>query len=473
MRADNGIEVEGLVREFKKGPRAVDGIDLVGRARARSTASSAPTAPASRPPCTCSPPCCPPTAGTARVAGHDIVKRGARGPRRDRRRPAGGGARPVPDRARAHAPAGRDARASPKAEAAAPRRRADRPRRALPRRPTARSAATRAACAGASTSRWRSSTSRASSSSTSRRPASTCRAAPRSGTRSSGSPPRTASPSSSPPSTSRRPTRSPTGSGSSTPARSSPRARPDALKAEIGRPTVEAAPLEEADRERMRAVLERFGSPERGRAAAHVAVRLDEGTAELADVVRALDAEGIAVADLEIHAPTLDDVFLAKTGRRLEGAGEEAEAARRAPASTRRSRRERRRPRRVRSAAPAARVSAGTLTQVGYLARRSITRTVRQPIMFVPSLVFPLFLLAVNSSGLERGDLPARLPDRLLPHLRARAHLHAGRAVRDHGRRPVDRRRHPARLLQPPAADAAARPGADRRPARRGHRSRA
>ncbi len=29
MTADNGIEVEGLVREFKKGPRAVDGVDLV------------------------------------------------------------------------------------------------------------------------------------------------------------------------------------------------------------------------------------------------------------------------------------------------------------------------------------------------------------------------------------------------------------------------------------------------------------
>ncbi len=42
----------------------------------------------------------------------------------------------------------------------------------------------------------------------------------------------------------------------------------------------------------------------------------------------------------------------------------------------------------------------GTLTQVGYLARRSVTRTIRQPIMFIPSLVFPLFLLAVNSSGL-------------------------------------------------------------------------
>ena len=59
----------------------------------------------------------------------------------------------------------------------------------------------------------------------------------------------------------------------------------------------------------------------------HVAVRLDEGTVELADVVRALDAEGIKVRDLEIHAPTLDDVFLDKTGRRLEGAGDDAEGA--------------------------------------------------------------------------------------------------------------------------------------------------
>jgi ABC-2 type transport system permease protein len=46
-------------------------------------------------------------------------------------------------------------------------------------------------------------------------------------------------------------------------------------------------------------------------------------------------------------------------------------------------------------------VSSGTLTQIGHLASRSITRTIRQPILFIPSLVFPLFLLAVNSSGLE------------------------------------------------------------------------
>jgi ABC-2 type transport system ATP-binding protein len=99
---------------------------------------------------------------------------------------------------------------------------------------------------------------------------------------------------------------------------------PDSLKDEIGRPTVEAAPLEEGDMERMGAVLRRFGSPQRAERN-HLAVRLDEGSTELADVVRALDADGISVQDLEIHAPTLDDVFLAKTGRRLEGAEKETE----------------------------------------------------------------------------------------------------------------------------------------------------
>jgi ABC-2 type transport system ATP-binding protein len=52
-----------------------------------------------------------------------------------------------------------------------------------------------------------------------------------------------------------------------------------------------------------------------------VAVRL-HAERELADVVRALDAEGLEVEDLRLHAPSLDDVFLAKTGRKLEGAAE-------------------------------------------------------------------------------------------------------------------------------------------------------
>jgi ABC-2 type transport system ATP-binding protein len=94
---------------------------------------------------------------------------------------------------------------------------------------------------------------------------------------------------------------------------------PAELKAEIGRPTVEAVPRDPDDRERMAAVLGRFGEPA-GSAPRGVAVRLAGGESELAEVVRALDAEGIAIERLQLHAPSLDDVFLAKTGRSLEGA---------------------------------------------------------------------------------------------------------------------------------------------------------
>jgi ABC-2 type transport system permease protein len=52
-------------------------------------------------------------------------------------------------------------------------------------------------------------------------------------------------------------------------------------------------------------------------------------------------------------------------------------------------------------------VSAGLITQVGSLARRSVVRTLRQPAMVVPSLVFPLLLLGVNAGGLDSAtELP-------------------------------------------------------------------
>jgi ABC-2 type transport system permease protein len=46
-------------------------------------------------------------------------------------------------------------------------------------------------------------------------------------------------------------------------------------------------------------------------------------------------------------------------------------------------------------------LSSALPTQVGQLARRSITRTMRQPAQIVPALIFPMFLLAVNSGGLK------------------------------------------------------------------------
>ncbi len=48
-----------------------------------------------------------------------------------------------------------------------------------------------------------------------------------------------------------------------------------------------------------------------------------------------------------------------------------------------------------------------SLTQMGMLARRSVIRTLRRPAQIIPALVFPLFLLAVNSSGLaDATNLP-------------------------------------------------------------------
>ena len=40
-------------------------------------------------------------------------------------------------------------------------------------------------------------------------------------------------------------------------------------------------------------------------------------------------------------------------------------------------------------------------TQVGELSRRSIMRTLRQPAQVVPTITFPLFLLAINTGGLD------------------------------------------------------------------------
>ena len=100
---------------------------------------------------------------------------------------------------------------------------------------------------------------------------------------------------------------------------------PAALKAEIGRPSVHATPTVEDQADRVAEVLQRFGERVPG-GTRDVAVRLNDARSGLAEIVRALDAENLVVANLELKQPTLDDVFLAKTGRSLEGAGDEDEA---------------------------------------------------------------------------------------------------------------------------------------------------
>ena len=97
---------------------------------------------------------------------------------------------------------------------------------------------------------------------------------------------------------------------------------PAELKAEIAHPTVEAIPADPEQRPQLARILEQFGelsqvSPK------SLAVRLTGDEFGLADIVRALDAADLHVEHLQLHAPSLDDVFLAKTGRTLEGAGSE------------------------------------------------------------------------------------------------------------------------------------------------------
>jgi ABC-2 type transport system ATP-binding protein len=99
---------------------------------------------------------------------------------------------------------------------------------------------------------------------------------------------------------------------------------PATLKAEIGRPTVEVVPLNAGDWAAISEVFQRFGELVNA-VNSGVAVRLRPGIDDLADVIRALDAAGLRVANVQLHAPTLDDVFLAKTGRSLEGAAQEPE----------------------------------------------------------------------------------------------------------------------------------------------------
>jgi ABC-2 type transport system ATP-binding protein len=99
---------------------------------------------------------------------------------------------------------------------------------------------------------------------------------------------------------------------------------PAGLKGEIGRSTVEVVPADPGEREAIAAVMVRFGEPAPA-SPKGVAVQLEDETDGLAELIRALDAESLKTVGLQVHAPSLDDVFLAKTGRSLEGAGAAAE----------------------------------------------------------------------------------------------------------------------------------------------------
>ncbi|CAN5169691.1 daunorubicin resistance protein DrrA family ABC transporter ATP-binding protein [soil metagenome] len=100
---------------------------------------------------------------------------------------------------------------------------------------------------------------------------------------------------------------------------------PTALKAEVGRPHVEIA-ICDGEVERAREVVAKLGKPLPPRDGM-VLLELEGGATAIAPVVRALDEEGLAVESLELVEPTLDDVFVAKTGYHIEREDEASEPA--------------------------------------------------------------------------------------------------------------------------------------------------
>jgi len=91
---------------------------------------------------------------------------------------------------------------------------------------------------------------------------------------------------------------------------------PASLKAEIGNPHLEIG-LVDGSPETAAQVCRAFGRPLPERDG-KVLLELAGGAGDVAQVVRALDEAGILVESLELVEPTLDDVFVAKTGEHIE-----------------------------------------------------------------------------------------------------------------------------------------------------------
>jgi ABC-type multidrug transport system ATPase subunit len=95
---------------------------------------------------------------------------------------------------------------------------------------------------------------------------------------------------------------------------------PDQLKTQGGRDVIEVHPQHAAD---LAAVAEVLGSvavepPRTDQDTNRVAAPIDGGADQLATVVRLLDDRQIAVDDIGLRRPTLDEVFLTLTGQPID-----------------------------------------------------------------------------------------------------------------------------------------------------------
>jgi ABC-2 type transport system ATP-binding protein len=99
---------------------------------------------------------------------------------------------------------------------------------------------------------------------------------------------------------------------------------PERLKAEMGHDVVSVT-LDGAGVDATKAAIGELPGLERVVAEPDaLALYVENGPSSIAEIVRRLDGEGISAGAISVSRPSLDDVFLQATGRRLEGDEEES-----------------------------------------------------------------------------------------------------------------------------------------------------
>ena len=115
----------------------------------------------------------------------------------------------------------------------------------------------------------------------------------------------------------------------------------DQLKSHIGGEVLEVRVADRAQASAAAAAIAELGAgaPQTTEETGVIALPVAGGASVLAEAVRRLDAAGLAISDLAIRQPTLDDVFLALTGHTAES-GDDSENSNgaRTPRRTRRAR---------------------------------------------------------------------------------------------------------------------------------------
>jgi ABC-2 type transport system ATP-binding protein len=99
---------------------------------------------------------------------------------------------------------------------------------------------------------------------------------------------------------------------------------PERLKAQMGHDVVSVT-LDGSNAETTRMAIGELPGMERLVVESDaLALYVEDGAASIAEIVRRLDRQGLRVGAIAVSRPSLDDVFLQSTGRRLEGDEEEA-----------------------------------------------------------------------------------------------------------------------------------------------------